>query len=780
MRSSDNTLVFSSPAQSFTEACPVGNGRMGGLLFGGMDQERIVLNEEMMWSGSPQDADRPEAHERLPEIRQLIFEGRHTEAQQLVNETFTCAGPGSGRAAGQDLPFGCYQKFGELLISFDLPGPISGYHRALDLPTATASVATRHADATLTRRLFTSTPDQVLVYRMEGSIPFSLTATLTRAERATVSATDAGILLQGSLSDGRGGSGVHFAGLLAACAGNGSISVEKDRFVIRHTTAVTLLVTMATALDAETCLIQATRDLENSRKKDYKTLAARHLADFQPRFSRVSLNLPAQGEPKPTPARLRELAAGHNDPSLYSLYFQYGRYLLLSSSRPGNQLPANLQGIWAEEFQTPWNGDFHLNINVQMNYWPAEVANLAECHEPLIALTERLVPHGRQTARAYYASGGWVAHMMTTPWLFTSPGEDAHWGSSNTGGAWLCQHLWSHYAFSGDIDYLRRIYPVLKGATQFFFDFLVEDPASGHLVTCPSSSPENCFRNSRGEVASVCAGPTIDNAIIRELFGNVISAARILGLDEDFATALQKTSDRLPPYRIGRHGQLQEWLEDYEETEPEHRHFSHLYGLYPGSEVAGDAALAAAARVSLLRRGEFSTGWSTAWKVCCWARLRDGERAQGFLQKLLQPTTNLATSESGGSYANLFCAHPPFQIDGNFGGTAAIAEMLLQSHREHSGLPVLDLLPALPEDWHTGEVRGLRARGGVEVDLCWKDGLLASVTLTTATPHSIILQYRETIEQVTLPAGSNGLLWHSSHFQLAQALSHVQSSTPSV
>jgi len=770
MRSSDNTLIFSAPAQSFTEACPVGNGRMGGLLFGGVDQERVVLNEEMMWSGSPQDADRPDAHERLPEIRRLIFEGHHAEAQQAINETFTCAGPGSGRAAGQDLPFGCYQQFGELLISFDLPGPASGYHRELDLPTATASVITRHAAATLTRRLFASAPDNVLVYRIESTVPFFLSATLARAERATVSTTEAGILLQGSLSDGRGGSGIHFAGLLDAITEDGSVSVENDHLVIRDTTAVTLLVAMATALDAEACIAQAIETLEYSRKKDYKTLAERHLTDFHSRFSRVSLDLPTQGDAAATADRLRKLDAGHNDPSLYSLYFQYGRYLLLSSSRPGNQLPANLQGIWAEEFQTPWNGDFHLNINVQMNYWPAEVANLAECHEPLIALTERLVPNGRRTARAYYASGGWVAHMMTTPWLFTSPGEDAHWGASNTGGAWLCQHLWTHYAFSGDIDYLRRIYPVLKEAAQFFLDFLVEDPTSGHLVTCPSSSPENVFRNARGEEASVCAGPTIDNSIIRELFGNTAKAARLLDLDVNFAATLQKTADRLPPYRIGRHGQLQEWLEDYEETEPEHRHFSHLYGLYPGAEISGNPALAAAARISLLRRGEFSTGWSTAWKACCWARLRDGEQAQHFLQKLLHPTTNLSTSESGGSYPNLFCAHPPFQIDGNFGGTAAIAEMLLQSHQQRSGLPVLDLLPALPADWHTGEVRGLRARGGAEVTLRWVDYVLTDIILTVTSPRSLVLQYADTEAQFTLHSDHNHFLWHSSHFHPAPPL----------
>jgi len=761
MSSPDLKLTFSCPAQAFTEACPVGNGRMGGLLFGGIEEERIVLNEEMMWSGSPQDADRLDAHERLPEIRQLIFEGRHAEAQALVNDTFTCAGEGSALAAGKDVPFGCYQKFGELLISFELPGAVTDYYRELDLPTATASVNTCHGDATITRRLFVSVPDQVLVYRIEGSVPFSLKATLAREERATVSSTASEVLLQGSLPDGRGGDGVHFTGILAASTENGSVSVETQQIHIRNSTAATLFLTMATAMDAHSSYVEASEGIENSRTKLYKTLQNRHLAEFQSRYSRVSLDLPALGDPAPTSDRLQRLAAGHSDPSLYRLYFQYGRYLLLSSSRPGNRLPANLQGIWAEELQTPWNGDFHLNINLQMNYWPAEVANLAECHEPLIALTEQLVPNGSRTAQAYYNAGGWVAHMMTTPWLFTSPGEDAHWGASNTGGAWLCQHLWSRFAYGEDIDYLRRIYPVMKGAAQFFLDFLVEDPASGRLVTCPSSSPENSFRNARGEIASVCAGPTIDSAILRELFTNVVRSAALLGLDEEFAEHLRAATARLPEYRIGRHGQLQEWLEDYEEIEPEHRHFSHLYGLYPAGEISPRLTpeLAQAARVSLLRRGENSTGWSTAWKACCWARLGDGARAEGFLRKLLSPAGGNSPQDQSGTFPNLFCAHPPFQIDGNFGGTAAIAEMLLQSHEEHEQAYVISLLPALPPDWDFGSIRGIKARGNVEVSILWRDRALTTCCLTTPRARTVFLRYGDTFQPCDLSPGPNNFQW---------------------
>ena len=755
-------LWYDEPATEWTEALPVGNGRLGAMVFGGTNSENIQFNEETLWSGQPHDYAHEGAWKYLGDLRRLLWNGKQEEAHKLGNEHF------------MSQPFGMlsYLPFGNIRLQFPGHSTVENYRRQLDLEEAMTSVSYEKDGVKFKRELFSSNPDEAIVMRVEaskkGALNFSATLDCPHNDYE-VSMEGDQVILRGKANNyhnelGRDGnpypeSKLTFEARLRIVPDGGELVQSGDSLKITNAEGATLTLIAATsfvdyndisAIPGERCK----NYLAGLKGKSYKALKEEHKKDFQSLMNRVSLDLgSSEISTRPTDERLVSFAEDE-DPGLVALLYQYGRYLLISSSRPGTE-PANLQGIWNNKLAPPWDSKYTININTDMNYWPAEITNLSECAEPLFAMVEDLSQTGQNVAKEHYNLDGWVTHHNTDIWRGAAPINNANHGIWPTGGAWLSQHLWWHYQFTGDKVFLKnRAYPVLKEASQFFAGYLLPYPENPEwLVSGPSNSPEN---------GGLAMGPTMDHQIIRALFANTIEAAGILGIDEKFAQTIQAKHDSIAPNQIGQYGQLQEWLEDVDNPDNKHRHVSHLWGLHPGNEIhpITTPAFAEACRVTLSHRGDGGTGWSRAWKINFWARLLNGDHAFLLLKNLMVPSKSKETNyeDRGGLYVNLFDAHPPFQIDGNFGATSGITEMLLQSHlRDNNGNYYLDILPALPSALPSGNIEGIRGRGGFIIDITWKEGKLDWVKVKSIRGNKVNLRYNGNFFSKETTAGETSI-----------------------
>jgi alpha-L-fucosidase 2 len=726
-------LWYKTPSgDKWENALPIGNGFLGAMIYGNVDTETIQLNEHTVWSGSPNRNDQPMSPDSLAEIRNLIFSGKQKEAEGMAGRVVV-----SKKSQGQ-----MFEPAGELHLSFPGQGKYSHYYRELNIENAVAKTTYTAGGVEYTREAIASFSDRVIVIRLTASKPHSISLQAfysTPQPGAVIKTTGSDLIISGTTMDHEGVKGlVRYTCITRFKTEGGTNTATDSAVLVNNASAVTIYISIATNfnnyqdLNAEENE-RATAWMNKASSKSFSEIVKAHRTAYQKYFNRVHLDLGTTNAAKlPTDERLKNFDSV-NDPQFVTLYYQYGRYLLISSSQPGGQ-PANLQGIWNNKLYPPWDSKYTININAEMNYWPAEKTNLAELHEPFLQMVQDMSVTGQQTAKDMYGTRGWMAHHNTDIWRTTGAVDGAFWGIWNNGGGWTSQHLWEHFLYNGDKNYLSSVYPALKGAALFYTDFLIEHPKYKWLVICPDMSPENAPAAHQG--SSLDAGVTMTNQIVFDVFSTAISAAKMLHTDSLLADTLKKMRSRLAPMHIGQYGQLQEWLDDIDDPNDHHRHISHLYGLFPSCQISAyrTPQLYSAAKQTLIERGDLSTGWSMGWKVNWWARMLDGNHAYGLIRSQLTPAGS--HEGSGGTYNNLFDAHPPFQIDGNFGCTSGITEMLMQSADGN-----IHLLPAVPDAWPVGYIGGFRARGGFEiVGLQWKEGKVVKVVIRSGLGGNLRLR----------------------------------------